>query len=177
MNFGQAISILRTPGDTAGRAQLNRARLAGEGWTSEMKRAVPLATCMILMLLAGPLLHHQFLLLAENLLFWGALAAVFMGALGLIMRSAFDARSKAMAELGAKWASREANSQSVLQTARAIARLARRAMATSAMALAQQKSNFSPPAAPGGRSLPHLCLTPRLAQRPRAAAQRLPCEY
>ncbi|NNM65480.1 MAG: hypothetical protein HKL99_12870 [Burkholderiales bacterium] len=132
---------------------------------------------MVLVLLAGPIWHHQIQPLVGNLLFWGALAAVFMGALGLMVTGDRDARATAQAELSPIWAEFDAQIQARLLAETVLALLSSLRAADATQAIAKQKSNFSPPAAPGGRSLPHLCLTPRLCSRPRAAAQRLPREY
>lgn len=169
--------MLSTPSDNSGRAQLAHGRLAGKGWTSEMNRVVPVAAGMLLMLLAGPLLHHQFQQLAENLLFWGALASVFIALLGFMIDGDRDARAMAQAELRSIWAIADAQSHAQRLGATLLAVLSSQHSQLSTPAITKQKSNFSPPAAPGGRSLPHVCLTPRLTPRPRAAAQRLPCEY
>lgn len=136
-----------------------------------MKRAVPPAVTMILMLLPGALLHHQFQPLAENLLFWGAVAAVFIAALGLMITGDRGARATAQAELSSAWAEVDSRLHASLLAEAVLALLSSQCSFRARQALAQQKSDFSPPAAaPGGRSLPHLCLTPRLTPRPRAAA-------
>ena len=170
MHFSRAISLINTPGVIAERAQLARGRLAGKGWTSEMKRAVPAVTAMILMLLVGALLHHQFQPLAENSLFWGAIATVLIAGLGLMIDGDRSARALAMAKLSLSWADVDAQHQAQHLGTTALALLSSLLAAGAIPAIAKQKCDFSPPATPGGRAIAHLCLTPRLAQRPHAAA-------
>ena len=170
MHFSRAISLINTPSDNARRAQLARGRLAGKGWTSDMKRAVPAVAGMLLILLAGPILHHQFQPLAGNVIFLAALGSVLISTLGIIIVGDRDARVKAQAELSSSWAEAAAQSHAQRLGAAALALLSSLRASSATQAITNQKSNFSPPTAPGGRSLPHLCLTPRLSQRPRAAA-------
>jgi len=170
MNFGRAISILNTPSDNAGRAQIAQSRLAGKGWTPGMRRAAPVAASMVFILLLGAFWHHQFQPLAENLLFWGALASVFIGALGFMRIGDSSARMMAMAKLSSSWAVADSRRHAQLQGTTALALLSSRLAAGAIPAIAKQKCDFSPPATPGGRAIAHLCLTPRLSQRPRAAA-------
>lgn len=162
--------MFNTPSYNAGRAQLVRTRLAGKGWTPGMRRATPGVAAMVGALLIGAITHHQAQAVAENLLFWGALASVFIGALGFMLTGDRSARTMAMAKLSSSWAEADARRHAQLQGTTALALLSTLLSADATPAAAEQKSNFSPPSAPGGRSIPHLCLTPRLAQRPRAAA-------
>lgn len=170
MNFGQAISMLNTPCDNAGRAQLAQSRLAGKGWTPGMRRAAPAVAGMVFMLLAGPIWHHQIHPLAGNLLFWAALGIVLIGALGLMITGDRGARATAQAELSSIWAIADAQSHAQRLGTTALALLSSLLAAGAIPAIAKQKCDFSPPATPGGRAIAHLCLTPRLAQRPHAAA-------
>jgi hypothetical protein len=131
---------------------------------------------MVFVLLGGAVWHHQIQSLSENLLFWVALAAVFMGCLGLMINGDRDARAALQSELSSIWAEVGSRLHARLLAEAALALLSSQGSLRACHALAQQKSNISRQAAPGGRSIPHVCLTPRLAPRPRAAAQRLACE-
>lgn len=176
MHFSRAISLINTPSVIARRAQLARGRLAGKGWTPGMRRAVPLAVGMVLMLLIGAIHNLQFHALAGNLLFWAALGSVLIGGLGLMITGDRDARAAAQVELNSIWAEVDSRLRARLLAEAAFALLSSQHSQLSTPAITKQKSNISPPSAPGGRSLAHICLTPRLCSRPRAAAQRLPCE-